>query len=83
MPLIFALLFGEAAPIFEQTRCRGPKDHATDVRQIGHAARLYIGDCANAEKLNKKPETDQRRGRDERDLGEPAKKSTVRILSRG
>jgi hypothetical protein len=52
------LLFCEPARILEESRSDGPKDYAGDVRDISHAARLYVvrHDAKN-DKLDKKPKS--------------------------
>src|SRR5208337_201310 len=61
----------ESAPVLKRTRSGGPKNHAGDVSDISHAARLHVRDDAKTEKLDEEPKSDQERSRYEGDADEP------------
>src|SRR5208337_4271645 len=60
-------LVREPARVFKKTRAHGPKDGATNVRQVSHATRLHLGHRAGVQELSEEPEPNEKRGRDESD----------------
>ena len=76
--------FGGTLKTLKEPGRNRPEDEAADMSRISDTPRLYVCHGADlTENLNEKPESNQQPGGNERYADEYAKKSSVRIRSRG
>jgi hypothetical protein len=86
LPILEVPIVGDPLLVLEQAGGQRSEYAASDVRQIRHhcpCLRLHLADSSQTDKLEQEPQADQQRGGYEGNAKENAKKTTVRIWSRG
>src|SRR5215467_12332511 len=76
-------LLSHATRVFEEMGRHSSKDESADVCQVSHTAGLYLRDSASVYQLHEEPDTDQERGRYERNPRENEdKKNCFNLIAR-